>query len=258
MQVFASATKTSSSKDTNPVMSPCAQLQPIGTGDAITVAVALGGNRATWHNNSNSKLNVLSPCSPHTSPGIPLGTQVTVFRPIVDQLSLFQIYNQTLTSVATTFSEAASLLVYAGYNSATDNGTIVSEPRTFSTSVGKIGGLLLVMEFEQGVLKNLTWKDDDCRDCGNSSVLCLDNNCATPIATCISQNTTNPAICITRINVAYSGTDKNSLSFTSWMSVKQVTKYSLSALYFKADEALQSGIQGIIDRGNQVGTGGQV
>lgn len=31
------------------------------------------------------------------------------------------------------FPAAASLLVYAGYNAATDNETIVSEPRTFST-----------------------------------------------------------------------------------------------------------------------------
>ncbi|KAG0599476.1 hypothetical protein M758_12G154500 [Ceratodon purpureus] len=123
---------------------------------------------------------------------------------------------------------------------------------------GTVGGLLLVMEFELGVLQNLTWKDDECHDCGNNTALCLDHNCATATTTCANHNTTNPDLCFTRINVAFSGTDKNSLSFTSWMNVKSVTKYSLSALYFSADAALQKGIQSIIDEDNQVGTGGAV
>lgn len=98
------------------------------------------------------------------------------------------------------FPAAASLLVYTGYNSATDNETIVSAPRTFSTPAGKIGGLLLVMEFELGMLQNLTWKDDDCTDCGNNTSLCLDNNCATSIASCASLNTSNPDACFTRVS----------------------------------------------------------
>lgn len=61
-----------------------------------------------------------------------------------------------------------------------------------------------------------------------------------------------------QINVAFSGTDKNSLSFTSWMNVKSVTKYALSALYFSADALVQKGIQSIIDEDNQIGTGGAV
>jgi hypothetical protein len=33
------------------------------------------------------------------------------------------------------FSEAASLIVYAGYNATYDNGTVLSDPRTISTPV---------------------------------------------------------------------------------------------------------------------------
>jgi hypothetical protein len=53
--------------DTNQVVDPCAQLQPIKSGDAITVAVAIGGSSVLWYNNSDPLSNLLSPCSPSTA-----------------------------------------------------------------------------------------------------------------------------------------------------------------------------------------------
>jgi hypothetical protein len=60
-----------------------------------------------------------------------------------------------------------------------------------------------------------------------------------------------------QINVAFSGTDKNSVSFSSWMTITSVNKYSLSALYSEAGALLQQGATSIIGSSNGVGTGGQ-
>jgi hypothetical protein len=57
--------------------------------------------------------------------------------------------------------------------------------------------------------------------------------------------------------VAYSGTDKNSVSLTSWMTVDSVDKFSLSALYSEADKILQKGVNSIIND-NSIGTGGSI
>jgi hypothetical protein len=99
-------------------------------------------------------------------------------------------------------------------------------------------------------------KDESCAICGNTSALCMDNNCGTAIATCNAANA-DPTLCLTRINVAFSGTDKNSVSFSSWMTINSVNKYSLSALYSEAGTLLQQGAASIIGSSNGVGTGGQ-
>lgn len=53
--------------DTNYVVNPCIPLQQLEIGDAISVAVALGGNGALWYNKSD--LNwTLSPCSTNNAP----------------------------------------------------------------------------------------------------------------------------------------------------------------------------------------------
>ncbi|KAH9554950.1 hypothetical protein CY35_08G089100 [Sphagnum magellanicum] len=149
--------------DTNQVVNPCAQLQPIKSGDAITVAVAIGGSSVLWYNNSDPLSNLLSPCSPSTATQVPVGAQVAVFRPVVDQLSLFQIQNDSLLAV---------------------------------TSTAKVPGLLLVMDFVDGMLTTLSWKDESCSICGNTSALCMDNNCGTAITTCNAANA-DPTLCLT-------------------------------------------------------------
>ncbi|CAM6024939.1 unnamed protein product [Sphagnum balticum] len=187
--IIADTAAATTTVDTNQVVDPCAQLQPIKSGDAITVAVAIGGSRVLWYNNSDPLSNLLSPCSP-------------------------------------------------------------------SAATAKVAGLLLVMDFEDGMLTTLSWKDESCAICGNTSALCMDNNCGTAITTCNAANA-DPTLCLTRINVAFSGTDKNSVSFSSWMTIDSVNKYSLSALYSQAGTLLQQGAASIIGSSNGVGTGGQ-
>ncbi|CAM6033771.1 unnamed protein product [Sphagnum compactum] len=187
--IIADTAAATTTVDTNQVVNPCAQLQPIKSGDAITVAVAIGGSSVLWYNNSDPLSNLLSPCSP-------------------------------------------------------------------STATAKVAGLLLVMDFVDGMLTTLSWKDESCAICGNTSALCMDNNCGTAVTTCNAANA-DPTLCLTRINVAFSGTDKNSVSFSSWMTITSVNKYSLSALYSEAGALLQQGATSIIGSSNGVGTGGQ-
>ncbi|KAH9554953.1 hypothetical protein CY35_08G089100 [Sphagnum magellanicum] len=114
--IIADTAAATTTVDTNQVVNPCAQLQPIKSGDAITVAVAIGGSSVLWYNNSDPLSNLLSPCSP-------------------------------------------------------------------STATAKVPGLLLVMDFVDGMLTTLSWKDESCSICGNTSALCMDNNCGTAITT---------------------------------------------------------------------------
>jgi hypothetical protein len=67
MLIIADTAAATTTVDTNQVVNPCAQLQPIKSGDAITVAVAIGGSRVLWYNNSDPLSNLLSPCSPSTA-----------------------------------------------------------------------------------------------------------------------------------------------------------------------------------------------
>jgi hypothetical protein len=115
MLIIADTAAATTTVDTNQVVNPCAQLQPIKSGDAITVAVALGGSRVLWYNHSDPLSNLLSPCSPSTATimwlqQVPVGAQVAVFRPVVDQLSLFQIQNDSLLAVTSTVSPMFSTL----------------------------------------------------------------------------------------------------------------------------------------------------
>ncbi len=65
--IIADIAAATTTVDTNQVVNPCAQLQPIKSGDAITVAVAIGGSSVLWYNNSDPLSNLLSPCSPSTA-----------------------------------------------------------------------------------------------------------------------------------------------------------------------------------------------
>lgn len=65
--IAATAAAATTTVDTNQVVGPCAQLQPIKSGDAITVAVAIGGSSVLWYNNSDPLSKLLSPCSPSTA-----------------------------------------------------------------------------------------------------------------------------------------------------------------------------------------------
>ncbi len=65
--IIADSAAATTTVDTNQVVNPCAQLQPIKSGDAITVAVAIGGSSVLWYNNSDPLSNLLSPCSPSTA-----------------------------------------------------------------------------------------------------------------------------------------------------------------------------------------------
>jgi hypothetical protein len=99
--IIADTAAATTTVDTNQVVNPCAQLQPIKSGDAITVAVAIGGSSVLWYNNSDPLSNLLSPCSPSTA-------TVSVTVP-----TLFQSFSKhLLCTVPTTVSNPSPNILF--------------------------------------------------------------------------------------------------------------------------------------------------
>ncbi|KAL3677209.1 hypothetical protein R1sor_027157 [Riccia sorocarpa] len=184
--------------DQNTIYDPC-NSQPTQIRDAITIGVAFVGDITTWYNNSDVSLNVLSPCKSPLADKLTKVGFIALFRPQIDQLSLLNIENSSLISLSTTFAQSVSLLLYAQGM----NNTILAGPRSFMSPYGMVPSLTTIVDFENGYIKNFTWKNDDCLDCPQSS-MCLDKNCVDPQVQCTAASS-NSNSCNFSINVAFSG-----------------------------------------------------
>ncbi|KAI6673959.1 hypothetical protein NL676_001865, partial [Syzygium grande] len=153
---------------------------------------------------------VYSPCQDTTVQSSPpcdsrlslssAGSQIALFRPKVDEISL-------LTINTSSFSPASSggyMVAFAGRKYAAR-----SLPAFVANSTYTVTSFTLVLEFQKGRLQNLYWKRDGCSSCsGNSSFVCLNNqDCALKTSDC--KNGGGSVDCSLGIQLAFSGTDKH-------------------------------------------------
>jgi len=214
-----------SSSDSNTVYSPCADAK-IQRNDGFTFGIAFATRNSFFYNTSVQ----LSPCDKRLSLSS-ANSQIAVFRPKVDEISL-------LTINTTNFSPDS----YGGYMVAFAGRKYAarSTPAFVANSTYTVTSFTLVLEFQKGRLENLYWKRDGCSSCsGNSNFVCLNNqDCAIKTSSC--KNHGGSVDCSLGIQLAFSGTDKHVSVFNSWYEVKNLRQYSLYGLYSNLKDSLTS------------------
>ncbi|KAK4432619.1 Transcription factor E2FA [Sesamum alatum] len=211
--------------DTNDMYSPCADAS-VQRSDGFTFAIAFAARTAFFFNNSVQ----LSPCD-HRLSLSSANSQVAVFRPKVDEISLLTIN----TSNFFPDSVGGYMVAFAGRRYAAR-----SIPAFVGNSTYTITSFTLVHEFKKGRLQNLYWKRDGCASCsGKSNFVCLNNqDCAIRTNNC--KNRGGSVDCSLGIQLAFSGTDKHEAVFNSWYEVKNLRQYSLFGLYSNLRDSLTS------------------
>lgn len=87
-----------------------------------------------------------------------------------------------------------------------------------------------VLNFEQGRLQNILWKNDGCKSClGNSSFACVRGECAIQSTACIEAG--GRVDCSLSIQLTWSGTDQRQEVLNSWYQMSNLNQYSLYGLY---------------------------
>ncbi|XAR69835.1 hypothetical protein NMG60_11001564 [Bertholletia excelsa] len=216
-----------SSSDNNHVYSPCKDTT-IQRSDGFTFGIAYAA-RTNFFYNSNSSVQ-LSPCDKRLSLSS-ANSQVAIFRPKVDEISL-------LTINASSFSPES----YGGYMVAFAGSKYAARslPAFVANSTFSVTSFTLVLEYKKGRLQNLYWKRDGCASCkGKTSFVCLNNqDCAIRTSNCKNQG--GSVDCSLGIQLAFSGTDKHESVLNSWYEVKNLRQYSLYGLYSNLKDSLTS------------------
>ncbi|XP_011094218.1 uncharacterized protein LOC105173973 [Sesamum indicum] len=214
-----------SSSDTNHVFSPCSDAS-IQRSDGFTFGIAFAARTAFFFNSSVQ----LSPCDRRLSLSS-ANSQVAVFRPKVDEISLLTIN----TSNFFPDSVGGYMVAFAGRKYASR-----SIPAFVANSTYTVTSFTLVLEFKKGRLQNLYWKRDGCASCsGKTNFVCLNNqDCAIRTNNC--RNRGGTVDCSLGIQLAFSGTDKHEAVFNSWYEVKNLRQYSLYNLYSNLRRSLTS------------------
>ncbi|KAG8368305.1 hypothetical protein BUALT_Bualt15G0031800 [Buddleja alternifolia] len=210
--------------DTNPVFSPCSDAK-VKRFDGFTFGLAFASRDAFFHNQTQ-----LSPCDTRLSL-TGNNTQLAVFRPKVDEMSL-------LTINSTTFDPSKSggyMVAFAGRQYAAR-----SLPVFVADNTHTVTGFTLVLDFQKGTLQNLYWKKFGCGSCKGNSFVCINNNsdCAVQNSQCRGNG--GSIGCDLGIQLAFSGTDKNDNVFNSWYEVAKLRQYSLFGLYSDVRDSLTS------------------
>ncbi|CAA2984038.1 uncharacterized protein LOC111366035 [Olea europaea var. sylvestris] len=206
--------------DTNNVFSPCGDTK-VQRKDGFTFGIAFASRSAFFLNNNNSVQ--LSPCDSRLS--LSNGnSQVAVFRPKVDEISLLTIN----TSIFFPGSVGGYMVAFAGRRYAAR-----SIPAFVANGTYTVTSFTLVLEFKKGRLQNMYWKRDGCTSCsGNSNFVCLNNqDCAIRTNNCRNQGGGGSVDCSLGIQLTFSGTDKHDSVFNSWYEVQNLRQYSLYGLY---------------------------
>ncbi|XP_027174942.1 uncharacterized protein LOC113774581 [Coffea eugenioides] len=212
-----------SSSDTNSVYSPCSDAK-VQRSDGFTFSIAFASRNNFFFNNSLQ----LSPCDRRLSLSSS-NSQVAVFRPKVDEISLLSIN----TSNFFPDSYGGYMVAFAGRKYAAR-----SLPAFVANGSYIVTSFTLALEFKKGRLQNLYWKRDGCTSCsGNSNFVCLNNqDCAIRTNSC--KNRGGNVDCSLGIQLAFSGTDKHDAVFNSWYEVKNLRQYSLYGLYSNLRDSL--------------------
>ncbi|KAL6963937.1 hypothetical protein U1Q18_034944 [Sarracenia purpurea var. burkii] len=207
--------------DTNPVFDPCSDSK-VQRFDGFTFGLAFSTKESFLFNRTQ-----LSPCDRRLMLRNS-NSQLAVFRPKVDEISL-------LTINSTTFNpnmDGGYMVAFAGRQYAAR-----SVPVFVADNTHTITSFTLVLEFQMGTLQNLYWKKFGCDSCSGKSVVCLKNqDCAIPTSNCKANG--GPVDCNLGIQLAFSGTDKNENVLNSWYEVANLRQYSLFSLYSNVRETL--------------------
>ncbi|EXB63662.1 hypothetical protein L484_027004 [Morus notabilis] len=200
--------------DTNDVYDPCSDSK-VQKLDGFTFGLAFSTKESFFFNQTQ-----LSPCDKRLSLS-DSNSQLAVFRPKVDEISLLSIDGNT-------FDPATSggyMVAFAGRNYAAR-----SQPILVADSTHSITSFTLVLEFQSGTLQNLYWKKFGCDKCSGGPFVCLnEQDCAVPNSKCKSNGGTFD--CNLSIQLTFSGTDKNLDALNSWYEVKNLRQYSLFGLF---------------------------
>ncbi|KAK2655356.1 hypothetical protein Ddye_008408 [Dipteronia dyeriana] len=217
------------SSDTNHVFSPCSDTK-VQISDGFTFGIAFA-QRNNFFLNNNSTVQ-LSPCDGRLS--LPSkNSQISVFRPKVDEISLLTIN----TSSFFPDNYGGYMVAFAGRKYAAR-----SPPAFVANSTYTVTSFTLVLEFKKGRLQNLYWKRDGCAKCsGSSNFVCLNNqDCAIRTSNCKNRESGGSVDCSLGIQLAFSGTDKHLSVLNSWYEVANLRQYSLYGLYSNLKDSLTS------------------
>ncbi|KAI5679659.1 hypothetical protein M9H77_00886 [Catharanthus roseus] len=222
---FTLVSWSESSSDTNRVYSPCADAA-VQKSDGFTFGIAFAARTSFFFNNSVQLL----PCDRRLSLSSD-NSQVAIFRPKVDEISLLTIN----TSNFFPDSYGGYMVAFAGRKYAAR-----SPPAFVANNTFIVTSFTLVLEFKKGRLQNLYWKRDGCASCkGSSSFVCLNKqDCAIRTNNC--KNRGGSVDCSLGIQLTFSGTDKHESVFNSWYEMQNLRQYSLYGLYSSLRDSLTS------------------
>ncbi|KAL2327339.1 hypothetical protein Fmac_020766 [Flemingia macrophylla] len=212
--------------DHNPVFSPCTDTR-VQRSDGFTFGVAFASKDKFFYNNNNSVQ--LSPCDSRLSLSNS-NSQIAVFRPKVDEISLLTVNSSSFTA-----DSYGYMVAFAGRRYAAR-----SPPAFVANGTYTVTSFTLVLEFKKGRLQNFYWKRDGCSKCsGNSKAVCLNNqDCALQTSSCKTHGGT--VDCSIGIQLSFSGTDKHLAVLNSWYEAKNLRQYSLYGLYSNLRDSLTS------------------
>ncbi|XP_022752509.1 uncharacterized protein LOC111301239 [Durio zibethinus] len=213
------------STNTNDVYQPCSDTK-VQKSDGFTFGIAFSSRDSFLFNQSQQ----LSPCDRRISLSS-LNSQLAVFRPKVDEISLLTI--NTSSFFPDTYG--GYMVAFAGQKYAAR-----SIPAFVANSTYIVTSFTLVLEFQKGRLQNLYWKRDGCASCAaKSNFFCLNNqDCAIKTTDC--KNRGGSVDCSLGIQLAFSGTDKHLAVLNSWYEVENLRQYSLYSLYSNLRDSLTS------------------
>ncbi|CAH2065510.1 unnamed protein product [Thlaspi arvense] len=211
--------------NTNNVYSPCSDTR-IQRSDGFTFGIAFSSRPSFFYNQTV----LLSPCDRRLTLAA-MNSQLSIFRPKVDEISLLSIN----TSAFFPDNYGGYMVAFAGRKYAAR-----SPPAFIANTTFIVTSFTLVMEFQKGRLQNLYWKRDGCASCkGNPNFVCLNKqDCAIRTPSCKGRGGT--VDCSLGIQLAFSGTDKHLAVLNSWYEVENLKQYSLYGLYSNLKSSLTS------------------
>ncbi|CAN7001965.1 hypothetical protein IGI04_020634 [Brassica rapa subsp. trilocularis] len=230
--LFAAALTPSltSAGDDNHVYSPCSD-STVAVGDGFTFGIAFAAKDSFLGTNRSVQY---SPCDRRRL-SLNGNSELAVFRPKVDEITLLTINTSSSSSSYRPDSSKGYMVAFAGAKYAAR-----SVPIMVADNDHVVTSFTLVLEFQKGRLENLFWKKDGCSKCtGDAKFVCLNKEeCAIKRQSCTNQG--GQVDCSLGIQLAFSGTDKHYTALNSWYEVANLKQYSLYGLYSNLKDSLSS------------------
>ncbi|CAN7010564.1 unnamed protein product [Brassica rapa subsp. trilocularis] len=216
--------------DDNRVYSPCSDTT-VAVGDGFTFGIAFAARASFFGTNRSVQY---SPCDRRRL-SLSGNSELAVFRPKVDEITLLTINTSSSSSSFRPDSSKGYMVAFAGSKYAAR-----SVPIMVADNDHVVTSFTLVLEFQKGRLENLFWKKDGCSKCaGNAKFVCLNKEeCAIKRQSCKNQG--GQVDCSLGIQLAFSGTDKHYTALNSWYEVANLNQYSLYGLYSNLKGSLSS------------------